>query len=297
MDQRPDEEVDAFLQFLEVEKNSSDRTIRNYAHALAQFREGKGFPGWRAAQPDDFRLYLFDLMKAERARSTIRLHFSALRCFYRFLVNRQGLAASPLDAVQLPKAEKKLPMVLTLKQVEDLLRSPLTAEQPKQAPKWTGPRDAAILEVFYSSGIRLEELARLNVEDVDVFNESIRVFGKGKKERICPMGEPALEAIQQYRSAAGVHLGPLFLNKSGRRLSHVSIWAVIKKYLRLAGLPLNISPHKLRHSFATHLLDNGADLRSVQDLLGHVSLSTTQIYTHVSVERVKRVYDEAHPRA
>jgi site-specific recombinase XerD len=153
------------------------------------------------------------------------------------------------------------------------------------------------LELFYSSGLRLSELASLEVRDVDTFTESVRVLGKGRKERIVPVGSLALEAIQKYRQAAGVHAGPLFINKSRRRLSTRSVWLSLKRYLAFAEIPQNISPHKLRHSFATHLLDAGADLRSVQTLLGHASLSTTQIYTHVSVERLKKAYDDAHPRA
>ena len=158
-------------------------------------------------------------------------------------------------------------------------------------------RDAAIMELFYSSGLRLSELASLDVADVDLYTESVRVFGKGRKERECPIGFPALEAIQRYRAAANVHSGPLFINKARKRISTRSIWLVLKRYLRHTSIPISISPHKLRHSFATHMLDRGADLRSVQALLGHASLSTTQIYTHVTVERLKKAYADAHPRA
>jgi site-specific recombinase XerD len=158
-------------------------------------------------------------------------------------------------------------------------------------------RDAAILELFYSSGLRLGELASLNVADVDMYTESVRVLGKGRKERVCPVGAPALEAVSRYRIAARVQTGPLFINKSRRRISPRSIWLILKRYLRHTSIPIALSPHKLRHSFATHLLDSGADLRSVQALLGHASLSTTQIYTHVTVERLKKAYSAAHPRA
>jgi len=153
------------------------------------------------------------------------------------------------------------------------------------------------MELFYSSGLRLSELAALNVADVDLYTESVRVFGKGRKERICPIGAPALEAISRYRAAASVHSGPLFINKARQQISPRSIWLILKRYLRQTSIPISISPHKLRHSFATHLLDRGADLRSVQALLGHASLSTTQIYTHVTVERLKKAYANAHPRA
>jgi integrase/recombinase XerC len=158
-------------------------------------------------------------------------------------------------------------------------------------------RDVAIMELFYSSGLRLSELTALDVADVDLYTESVRVFGKGRKERVCPVGAPALEAIQRYRAAANVHAGPLFINSRRKRISTRSIWLILKRYLRHTSIPISISPHKLRHSFATHMLDRGADLRSVQALLGHASLSTTQIYTHVTVERLKKAYTQAHPRA
>ncbi len=294
-----DAKVDAFLEFMRVEKDASDRTGRNYLQALNRFRKRHplGFKSWEQCQPDDFRAYLFEMMKEERARSTIRLHFAALRSFYKFLCHRHGLEPSPLANVQLPKLEKKLPVVLTLKQIEELLALPLKIEQPKQAASWVGERDAAILELFYSTGMRLEELAKADIADLDTYQETMRVIGKGRKERLCPVGHHALEAIQRYRQKAGVHEGPIFISKLGKRMSRTSIHNVVKKYLRHSGIPIDISAHKLRHSFATHLLDNGADLRSVQALLGHVSLSTTQIYTHVSVARMKEAYDEAHPRA
>jgi len=288
----------AFLEFLEVEKNSSPKTLRNYDHALTSFRTGmKGFEHWFKCDAEMFRDYLFRLMKNESARATIRLHFAALRSFYKYLSFRQGLETNPLLDVQLPKPERKLPVVMTLPQVEELLALPFQVKPEKQAPDWMPARDAAILELFYSTGIRVSELAGLNVTDHDLAGECVRVRGKGGKERWCPVGSHAEAAIQRYRREAKIYEGALFLSKLRKRLSVHSIWAVIKKYLRVSGIPLNISPHKLRHSFATHLLDNGADLRSVQELLGHASLSTTQIYTHVTVDRMKRVYDEAHPRA
>ncbi|MEM7146248.1 MAG: site-specific tyrosine recombinase/integron integrase [Verrucomicrobiota bacterium] len=290
--------IDAFLEFLKTERNASPRTLSNYRHALNTFRsQYPRFSAWKKLTADDFRRYLFDCMKVGKARSTIRLHFAALRSFYKFLTLRHNLRINPLKEVQLPKPEKKLPVVMTTKQVEELLALPFKIEHPKQAPSWLPERDAAILELFYSTGIRLAELAALDVEDFDFYNETIRVLGKGSKERYCPVGTPALDALQNYRAKADVSSGPLFLSKLRKRLSSRAIHNVLKKYLAHADFPLHITPHKLRHSFATHLLDNGADLRSVQSLLGHASLSTTQIYTHVSVERMKKVYDESHPRA
>ena len=289
--------TEQFLEHLEVERNVSRLTLRNYRQALREFREAVPERAWRELRADDFRRYLFERMKAGLAKPTIRLHFAALRTFYRYLVERHGLQDNPLKQVQLPKLDKKLPVVLTAKQIGTLLAAPMAMVKSDKAAKWMPQRDAAILELFYSSGLRLSELASLEVRDVDTFSESVRVLGKGRKERIVPVGSLALEAIQKYRQAAGVHAGPLFINKSRRRLSTRSVWLSLKRYLAFAEIPQNISPHKLRHSFATHLLDAGADLRSVQTLLGHASLSTTQIYTHVSVERLKKAYNDAHPRA
>lgn len=291
-------EETAFLEFMEVERSASPRTQENYRHALDTLRaKHRGFKSWEALTADDFRRYLFEQMKAGLGRATIRLHFAAFRSFYKFLTRRRGWTNNPLLEVQLPKPEKKLPVVLTLTQVEQMLALPLTAPKEKQAPAWAGERDAAILELFYSSGIRLSELVALNVDDVDVYSETMRVFGKGRKERVCPIGGPALRAMQRYQSKLGVHHGPLFRSKVGKRMSVQAVNDVVAKYWRLSGLPVQVTPHKFRHSFATHLLNNGADLRSVQTLLGHASLSTTQIYTHVSTERMKQVYDKAHPRA
>ncbi len=289
--------VEEFLSFLEVERNASPRTLRIYRTALRDFQAQTSAPPWRQCTAQHFRDYLFDLMKRKQARSYVRLQFSALRSFYRFLVARNRLTKNPVREIQLPKAEKKLPLVLTQSQIGELLAAPLQVKKPRSAPVWMPQRDAAILEVFYSSGLRLAELASLNVSDLDIYTESVRVLGKGRKERVCPVGAPALQAVSRYRAAANVHSGALFLNKARRRISSRSIWLILKRYLRYTSIPIPLSPHKLRHSFATHLLDNGADLRSVQALLGHASLSTTQIYTHVTTERLKKAYAEAHPRA
>lgn len=288
--------ADEFLRYLTIERNASPRTLKAYREALGAFRAKNKTP-WKKCTVDDFRDYLFAIMKCGQARSYVRLQFSALRTFYQFLSARKGLRTNPVREVLLPKIDKKLPLVLTRQQIDELLAAPLKIDKNRAAPVWMPLRDAAIMELFYSSGLRLSELAGLNVADVDLYTESVRVLGKGRKERICPVGLPALEAISRYRAAANVHAGPLFINKSRRRMSTRSIWLVLKRYLRHTSIPISISPHKLRHSFATHMLDRGADLRSVQALLGHASLSTTQIYTHVTVERLKKAYADAHPRA
>ena len=288
--------MEEFLRYLANERNVSPRTLKAYRHALTGFRAQDKTP-WKNCTGDNFRDYLFALMKHGQARSYVRLQFSALRTFYQFLTARKRFRRNPVQEVQLPKMEKKLPLVLTRQQVEELLTAPAREQKSRSAPSWMPLRDVAIMELFYSSGLRLSELAALDIADVDPYTESVRVFGKGRKERVCPVGLPALEAIQKYRSAANVHTGPLFINKARRRMSVRSIWLVLKRYVRHTSIPISVSPHKLRHSFATHLLDRGADLRSVQALLGHASLSTTQIYTHVTVERLKKAYADAHPRA
>jgi len=298
MNAEEDPLADAFLEFMSSERRSSERTLANYELALRQFREWRRpFQGWDKLTADDFRALLFDLMKKERGRATIRLQFAALRSFFKWLTRRRGWKTNPLLEVQLPKREKKLPVVLTVTQIEQMLNLPLTMEKTKRDAVWAPERDAAILELFYSTGMRLSELVALNVEDIDTYTESVRVFGKGSKERLCPVGSKALEAVQRYRVKACVHDGALFRSKLGRRITTQAVDDVVKKYWRASGLPVHLTPHKIRHSFATHLLNNGADLRSVQELLGHASLSTTQIYTHVSTQRMKEVYEKSHPRA
>ncbi|HVJ46429.1 MAG TPA: site-specific tyrosine recombinase/integron integrase [Luteolibacter sp.] len=292
-------EETAFLDFQATEKSASPRTLANYGEALNNYRIWRGvkFTTWRDATSDDFRDYLFHLMKQDFKRSTIRLRFAALRSFYKFLVLRRGLGRSPVAEVQLPKTEKSLPVVLTVSQIDELLTLPLRIPPGKASFTWIPLRDAAILELFYSSGLRISELISLDVRDIDFLGETVRVTGKGSKERIVPIGAPAINAIQRYRTDASVASGPLFISSHRKRITQQAIDLLLKKYLKLSSIPFKISPHKLRHSFATHLLDAGADLRSVQSLLGHASLSTTQIYTHVTKERLKEAYDSAHPRA
>ena len=295
---KKDRLLERYLQYLEVEKNASPRTVIAYRHALNRFRQFAGADvSWHTATPTHFRAFLLECMKEGLARSYVRLTFAALRSFYRYLTEREGFADNPLRQVQLPKMEKNLPVVLSVTQMDQLLTKPGVGERQNQAPPWAAARDAAILELFYSSGLRLSELVGLNVADVDAYTESVRVLGKGRKERVVPVGEVALQAIQKYRQESSVHAGPLFLSKLRKRISTRSVWLLLRKYVGETDIQLKVSPHKLRHSFATHLLDNGADLRSVQSLLGHANLSTTQIYTHVTTARLKAAYDQAHPRA
>jgi integrase/recombinase XerC len=293
------DDVAHFLQFQETEKNASPLTLRNYAAALAGYASWRGnaFECWRKECGDDFRNYLYDLMKKGLKRTTIRLRFAALRSFYKYLVLRRGLAKSPVAEVQMPKLERGLPVVLSMRQMDELLEIPLKSEAPTKGPPWLKFRDAAILELFYSSGLRISELLGLDVRDVNFIDEAVKVEGKGRKQRIVPVGGAAMRAMRKYREEAAVSNGPLFRSVRGTRITQQAVDLMLKKYLRLSGIPFGVSPHKLRHSFATHMLDAGADLRTVQELLGHASLSTTQIYTHVTKERLKKVYDEAHPRA
>src|SRR5881628_1335666 len=215
-----------FLGYLTNERNASPRTLKAYRQALTAFRAENQTP-WKKCRGDDFRNYLFAIAKRGQARSYVRLQFSALRTFYQFLAARKGLRGNPVREVQLPKIEKKLPLVLTRQQVEELLAAPTREGKSRSAPAWMPLRDVAIMELFYSSGLRLSELAALDVADLDPYTESVRVFGKGRKERVCPVGLPALEAIQRYRVAANVHAGPLFINKARKRISVRSIWLVL----------------------------------------------------------------------
>src|SRR4030095_16742884 len=204
--------VQEFLRYLANERNASPRTLKAYRQALTGFRAENKTP-WRTCTGDDFRDYLFALMKQGQARSYVRLQFSALRTFYQFLTARKRLRRNPVREVQLPKMEKKLPLVLTRQQVDELLTAPTREPKSRSAPSWMPLRDVAIMELFYSSGFRLSQPAALDVSDVDPYTESVRVFGKGRKERVCPVGLPALEATQKYRATANVHAGALFINK------------------------------------------------------------------------------------
>jgi len=294
--------AEEFVQYLLVERSASQHTVIAYQQALQKFiawwhdRYKAQELIWRSVTSQQFRLFLVECTKAGMARSYIRLTFAALRSFYEYLVVRGRLVNNPLKGLQLPKLEKRLPIVLSVDQAEELVNAPMASKRQRQAPAWAGSRDAAIMELFYGSGLRLSELVALNTDDLDFFLSTVRVVGKGRKERMVPVVEPALKAIRQYLKEAGVEFGPLFLNKLRTRISSRSVWLTFKKHLGTTSIRFGVSPHKLRHSYATHLLDGGADLRSVQELLGHASLSTTQIYTHVSMTRLKTAYDEAHPR-
>jgi len=306
--------IKKFLAHLATDRGASVYTQRNYRQALEEFwrwhkQEQQSPPGWEQLQRDDFRAFVRFLGRQHLSRAAVQLRFSALRTFYKFLIRHGAVATTPIKGLALPKLEKRLPRYLTAKQMEDLLIAPLKC---LVAPKQKSPgrpvsvaacyRDVAILETIYSCGLRISELCGLLAGDIDWNEQLVRVRGKGKKERLVPIGAPALEAIRKYwsllrQTPAGT--APVFVveKKQPAPVKPVNLARRLKKYLALAGLDPSLTPHKLRHSYATHLLDAGADLRSVQELLGHAHLATTQVYTHVTTERLKKAYDAAHPRA
>jgi site-specific recombinase XerD len=270
--------------------------------------ERQASPAWTDLQRDDFRAYLRYLGRHQFSRAATQLRFSALRSFFKFLVRRGELAASPIKNLPLPKQPKRLPRFVTQQQAVKLLNAPIeelkALPPPAGEPRDESPyyRDAAILETIYSSGLRISELCSLTAQDIQWNEQMLRVMGKGKKERQVPIGAPALEAIRAYwQRLPQPPLGkvPVFLARPDqeRPMYPRLVQLRLKRYLALAGLDPKLTPHKLRHSFATHLLEAGADLRSVQELLGHAHLVTTQVYTHVTTARLKKVYDQAHPRA
>ena len=312
-----DSQAEKFLTHLATDRGASIYTQRNYGLALAEFsawhqRDRKSPPEWTKLQRDDFRAYLRFLGRKNLGRAGTALRFSALRTFYKFLVRHGVLEATPIRNITMPKLAKRLPKYLTVQQMENLLDAPLKvfkqaqARKGKQAgrpvSKAAAYRDVAILETIYSCGLRISELVGLRVADMDWNEQSVRVRGKGKKERIVPIGKTALQAIETYWKklpARPTGNSPVFLSETKKRspVNGGILARRLKTYLALAGLDPAITPHKLRHSYATHLLDAGADLRSVQELLGHAHLETTQVYTHVTTERLKKADNSAHPRA
>lgn len=288
-----------FLEYMEGERNASPRTLEAYERSLRQFRGwmSKRFSSWFDCLESDFRAWLYEALEQQLKPASIRLRFAALRSLYTYMLQREGLRANPLAEVVLPKARHGLPVHLSLRQMEELLSLPLRTPVDKKSPAWLPFRDAAILELFYSSGMRLSELVSLNADAVQG-TDCVRVLGKGRKMRLVPIGDYAKEALARYLELTCPEPGaPLFISRLGSRMTGRSVQLMLDKYLRLSDIPFHISPHKLRHTFATHLLDAGADLRAVQELLGHSSLSTTQIYTHVTKSRMKAAYMQAHPRA
>lgn len=297
-----DKTIPRFLRYLKVERNCSDLTIKSYREDLDLLLEyltdsiGR-VPCPGQITPLDLRTYVSALHEAGYAKSSVARRLASLRSFFKF-AQREGLCDSnPAKPLRNPRRERKLPHFLTGAEIGKLLLAP-----PRNDPM--GLRDRAILETLYSAGLRVSELVGINLDDLDLEDGLVRVRGKGKKERLAPLGSYAVKAIRawlkkrQLAKSEPKKIGsPLFLNKFGKRITTRSIGRMLEKYLKLMGLDLRTTPHTLRHSFATHLLDSGADIRSVQELLGHKSLVTTQIYTHVSTAGLRKAYEKAHPRA
>ncbi len=294
-----EEEIAKFNQYLKGEKNVSPHTLKSYSADLNDFlnflKKEKIPLKVKYIDHLTIRRFLASLQRRELSHTTMARKLATLRSFFRFLCREEYLEINPVLGTRTPKIAKKLPKFLALSEVFSLLETP-------DEKRILGLRDRAILELLYATGMRVSELVGLNVNDVDLLGGVTKVWGKGGKERLAPFGTEATRALHNYlRRRETLHPGEgergLFLNKSGARISARSIRRLLDKYIKKASLSQKISPHTLRHSFATHLLDAGADLRSIQELLGHASLSTTQVYTHLTTERLKRVYDKTHPRA
>ncbi|TVM03393.1 MAG: tyrosine recombinase XerC [Candidatus Brocadia sp. WS118] len=285
--------VKKYLDHIEHNRNFSVQTLRAYRNDLYQylsFLVGEGCHDLESVTRLLLRGFLAYLKKQDYSKTTIARKLVSIRSLYKFLCREGILKGNPAENIRAPKLEKKLPGFMSIKQTETLLDLPVMDTV-------SGVRDRAIMETLYSTGMRVSELVGTDIDDIDFFNEVVKVKGKGRKERLQPIGNHALDAIRSYLDKRGSDNKALFLNKRGGRLTERSVARMLEKYVKMAGMSLNISPHTFRHSFATHLLDSGADLRSVQELLGHANLSSTQIYTHITTERLKQVYDKAHPRA
>jgi len=297
------EEIDKFICFLSGEKRYSDYTLRNYLHAI------RSFITWLDDQKKQLRIsevsqslardYIIESQQF-RSKRTVRNHISALRSFYQFCQSRNYLNSNPFKNLTLPKLEKKLPVFLSQDELIQLLEAPLKLEIRSPNAEMIRARDRIIMELLYGGGLRVSEVVGLNHGDLDLPKSLVRILGKGRKERVVPIPERTSSLLISFRENFCLDASsssPLFTSSKAQRLTSRNVQLRLKKYLAFCQLPQDVTPHKLRHSFATHLLDNGADLRSVQELLGHSSLSTTQVYTHVSVGRLKKAHKLAHPRA
>ena len=291
-----------FIAKLEHEKGFSEHTLRAYHKDLLQFDNFLKVEKSSSLETINhllLRRFLAVLRSKNYSKTTIARKLASIRSFFKFLIREGELASNPFEMLRTPKQDKKLPHFLSINEVDVLLETP-------DRSTVMGLRDMAIMETLYSTGIRVSELVGLDESNIDFFAGMIKVQGKGKKERLVPIGSHAIKAINEYLDSRSKskkeeeekvsRSEPLFLNKFGGRLTARSVARSLNKYLKMSGVNLLTSPHTFRHSFATHLLDKGADLRSVQEMLGHSSLSTTQVYTHITTERLKNVYDKAHPR-
>jgi integrase/recombinase XerC len=288
-----DAAVGAFLEYLAVERGASTHTLRSYAADLTDFNRFLGaekIGGLSAADTRAVRAYVAHLHQRRLSKATIARKLATVRSCFRFLARRGVIEVNPARQVRSPRLGRRLPSFLPKDEATQLLDAP-------PEPSSAGARDRALLELLYASGLRVAEGCGLDLDDLDEAQRRVRVVGKGDRERVVPVGETALEALAAYLAMRGRRRGPLFLNARGGRLTPRSARRIVKRLARRAGLSQRVTPHTLRHSFATHMLGEGADLRLIQELLGHRRLSTTQRYTHVSPEHLMRVYDAAHPRA
>ncbi|GGE38051.1 tyrosine recombinase XerD [Pullulanibacillus camelliae] len=289
-----------FLHYLIVERGLADNTIQSYQRDLKDYQEYiekvERIASWEKVTREMITRYLYTLKDKGRKPATLARHMASVRAFHRFLIREGIVSHDPSDQIGTPKAERRLPKILSTQEVERLLEGP-----DQETP--TGLRDKAILEVLYATGIRVSELVHLNNEDMHLTMGFLRCLGKGNKERIVPLGGHAVRAVEVYLAEAKPRLvkkkdnEALFVNHRGQRLTRQGFWKILKRLALETGIHKPITPHTLRHSFATHLLENGADLRAVQEMLGHADISTTEIYTHVTKHRLKDVYATYHPRA
>jgi integrase/recombinase XerC len=288
-----DAAVGSFLEYQGVERGASPHTLRSYAADLSEFSRflaEEKVAGWASADTRVVRAFAARLHRRGLAKASIARKLAAVRSCFRFLARRGVLDTNPARPVRSPRLGRRLPSFLPVDETAALLAGP-------PAPSLGGARDRALLELLYASGLRVAEACGLDLDDLDEPRRTVRVLGKGDKERVVPVGEAALEALAVYLERRGRRRGPLFLNARGGRLTPRSAHRIVRARAREAGIGQRVTPHTLRHSFATHMLGAGADLRLIQELLGHRRLSTTQRYTHVSPEHLMRVYDAAHPRA
>ena len=303
------------MRYLTNERQASSHTTENYQRDILQFADmvlQSQNPNWQNVGLDHARKFVIKLQERQLARNSVLRKISSMRSFFRFMLREEIVDKNPFVGLASIKKEQSLPKFMTINEVDSLSAIPkvywdkaIIDETAKDADSahFASARDTALIEIIYSGGLRISEAIGLNMEDADLLSDIMKVKGKGKKERICVIGGPAAKALRNYlrirplRTENERSSAPLFVNRFGTRLTPRSFQRNLKKYLIFAGLPPDLTPHKLRHSFATHLLDAGADLRAVQEMLGHKNLSTTQIYTHVTTEKMKNIYKKAHPRA
>ncbi len=301
-----DPHIQEFLNHLIAEKGCSGNTIAAYQNDLTQFHAFllehgslKETPDWSAMTRDDLVNYILFLKEREYASATVARKVAAMKSFCHFLLRNDAISDDPAEELDSPKVKKQLPTTLTPAEVERLLALPASAP-----PTPKSLRDVALLEVLYATGMRVSEVAQLTLDDLDLEAGTVRCMGKGNKERVMPLYAEAIAAVRAYLEkgrpallGANKHERTLFLNPRGERLTRQGLWLIIKGYARELGLEDRVTPHTLRHSFATHMLNGGAGLREVQRLLGHANISTTQVYTHISQDHLREVYSKAHPRA